>query len=263
MFAEVVRSPASGEKLAGPPDSPTAEVLKQIAGAGIPRVRLANKSVERKRITYVWDQRTDGYQPYHKANIYWLPPAESPALTERLEGLVNKIEGALPGVFNLTNQLAQVLSNVISLSGRADGLAEQAKPLVSNLTEITALLRDPDGSLGRWMMGTNMSAQLTTTLTNVNDVLTNASGTLAMANSNLVLFTARLYPPLQQLSLIVSNLNTQVQANTNFVSEVSSLVVHLDELIQGFKRHWLLRSAFREKPTNVPPRKPMISPKRW
>ena len=27
----------------------------------------------------------------------------------------------------------------------------------------------------------------------------------------------------------------------------------VDELVQGLKRHWLLRSAFKTKPTNAPP----------
>jgi hypothetical protein len=76
-----------------------------------------------------------------------------------------------------------------------------------------------------------------------------------MANTNLVVLMGELNAPMQSLSLIISNLNLQVQANTNFVAEISTLIVHLDDLIQGFKRHWLLRSAFKEKPTNTPPRK--------
>ncbi|MCX8109338.1 MAG: hypothetical protein N3G20_11105, partial [Verrucomicrobiae bacterium] len=61
----------------------------------------------------------------------------------------------------------------------------------------------------------------------------------------------------QNLSAIISNLNLQVQANTNFVTTLHALVAHTDELIQGLKRHWLFRSAFREKPTNVPPPAPL------
>ena len=56
--------------------------------------------------------------------------------------------------------------------------------------------------------------------------------------------------------LFRSNLNTQVEANTNFVATLQALLLHTDELIEGFKRHWLLRSAFKSKPTNAPPRSP-------
>jgi len=88
-----------------------------------------------------------------------------------------------------------------------------------------------------------------------NGTLTNASATLAAANTNLVAVVAQLNQPLQNLANVMSNLNVQVQANTNFVSEVSKLVVDLDGLIEGFKRHWFLRGAFKQKPTNAPPAK--------
>jgi hypothetical protein len=52
---------------------------------------------------------------------------------------------------------------------------------------------------------------------------------------------------LQHLSDLTSNLNTQVQMNTNLISEISTAIVHTDGLVQGLKRHWLLRSAFKEK----------------
>jgi len=33
---------------------------------------------------------------------------------------------------------------------------------------------------------------------------------------------------------------------------VSSAIVHTDQLVQGLKHHWLLRSAFKEKPPAKP-----------
>ena len=57
-----------------------------------------------------------------------------------------------------------------------------------------------------------------------------------------------------QLADITSNLNAQVQANTNMLSSISKIVVDTDDFVQGLKRHWLLRSAFK-KATNAPPAK--------
>lgn len=230
--------------------------LKKIAAAGIARIRVADRKIERKNITMVWDTASNAYKPFDKdTKPYWLPPVESPALTERLEALVNEIAAALPGVFDLTNQLTQVLTNAASLTAHADELLVQARPLMSNITQITANLRDPSGSLGQWLIPTNLNAGLLTTLSNADGTLTNASATLAAANTNLVLLIAQLNAPLQSLSSMVSNLNTQVGANTNFVTEISRLIVDLDGLIEGFKRHWLLRGAFKQKPTNAPPAK--------
>ena len=232
------------------------EALKKIAAAGIARIRVVDRKLERKNITMVWSDFSNSYTAFDsKTKPYWLPPIESPALTERLEALVNEVEKALPGVFNLTNQLTQVLTNAASLTAHADELLVQAQPLLSNITQITANLREPGGSLGQWLIPTNLNAGLLTTLSNADGTLTNASATLAAANTNLVLLIAQLNAPLQSLSGMVSNLNSQVGANTNFVTEISRLVVDLDGLIEGFKRHWLLRGAFKEKPTNVPPTK--------
>ncbi|HYV30090.1 MAG TPA: hypothetical protein VEO53_03105, partial [Candidatus Binatia bacterium] len=54
---------------------------------------------------------------------------------------------------------------------------------------------------------------------------------------------------------ITSNLHAQVNANTNVVSELSRLIINTDDLVQGLKRHWLLRSAFKAKPAEIPPAK--------
>jgi hypothetical protein len=57
---------------------------------------------------------------------------------------------------------------------------------------------------------------------------------------------------LDNVAAITSNLNLQVQANSNILSSISQMVVHADQLMQGLQRHWFLRSAFRTK-TNRPP----------
>jgi hypothetical protein len=96
-----------------------------------------------------------------------------------------------------------------------------------------------------------------TALTNTTVVLTNTSALLASAHTNAAAMVAQLDAPLRQLSTIISNLNLQVTANTNFVTTLHTLLIDTDDLIQGFKRHWFLRGAFRTKPTNAPPAVPI------
>jgi hypothetical protein len=62
---------------------------------------------------------------------------------------------------------------------------------------------------------------------------------------------------LQNLAAITSNLNTQVQTNDTMLTRISSLVVDTDNLVQGLKKHWLLRGVFLKmsSQTNAVPAK--------
>jgi len=51
---------------------------------------------------------------------------------------------------------------------------------------------------------------------------------------------------LNELATLTANFNSQVQSNTNILSEISSLVVSANEFMQSLSGHWLLRSAFKE-----------------
>ena len=62
---------------------------------------------------------------------------------------------------------------------------------------------------------------------------------------------------LDNLANLTSNLNSQVQVNTNILGEISRAIVNADSFLQGLKRHWLLRSAFRNKDANAPPAPPL------
>jgi len=257
VFLDAVEAPGGGGRLTVPMQPLETNVLDQLAAAGVPMVRVADRQVSTKHITAVWNQATDHYDPYTpRTKPYWLPPEESPALTERLDNLVRQAEEALPGILAYTNQLAAVLGQAAQVSTNVDGLLLQARSLVTNLTEISGALAAGDGALGRWLMPEDLYAQTLTILTNANGALTHATSTftnagslLAAANTNLVFLASRLDPPLQNLSLIISNLNTQVEMNTNFVSTLHELLANTDDLIQGLKRHWLFRGAFK---TNAP-----------
>ena len=173
----------------------------------------------------------------------YLEPDEEPALSDRAQKLVGTIEQALPNILSLTNQLYTVLTNTAELTANANQVMVNAQPLVTNLTAITDNLRDPHGSLGEWMIPTGL-------------------------NTNLVALTASLNGAILNLAAITSNLNTQVESNDKILSQISSLVVNTDNLVQGLKKHWLLRGVFQKMntqtnaaPTSGQPPRPAEPPK--
>ncbi|MCU0787014.1 MAG: MlaD family protein [Verrucomicrobia bacterium] len=178
------------------------------------------------------------YTNPEQAAPYWLDPAESPAITERLDKLVTQVESALPNFLAFTNQLGRVLSNSASVTANLDQLSSNMIPASADLAHITAQLRDP-GSLGEWAMGTNFPVQIGSALTGAERLVSNT-------DSNLLSLTLQIGESLENVAALTSNLNWQVQLNTNMLGSISDAVVHADELVQGLKRHWLLRSAFKE-----------------
>ncbi len=104
--------------------------------------------------------------------------------------------------------------------------------MITNFALVSAQLREPGGPLV-WALGTNGNEQLQGALTNVNSLLANTDTNVAALLINL--------------ADITSNLNAQVQANSNILSSISKIVVDTDDFVQGLKRHWLLRSAFKRK----------------
>ena len=165
------------------------------------------------------------YVSTDKSGAYWLDPDETPALNDRLEKVARQVEQALPNVLAFTNQLAVVLNNGVALTSNLNVVALSAQPAMSNLAALSEQLKG-SGALGDWAMGTNFTQQVDTNLT----ALFESFGTT-----------------LENLAQITSNLNAQVQVNTNMLGSISQAVVDTDDLVQGLKRHWLLRSAFKKK----------------
>lgn len=194
---------------------------------------------------YVKDEmkrRTDAERAHYYTNlstVYWLDPAESPAVNERLEQLVNKVEQALPGILDLTNRVNVVLGNSAALASNLNVVVQNAQPAISNFTQISAQLKGP-GALGEWALGTNGQQSLQATLVGANQLVGNVDTNL---NALMESFGAAL----ENVANITSNLNAQVQANTNMLGSISQAVIDADDLVQGLKRHWLLRSAFKKK----------------
>jgi ABC-type transporter Mla subunit MlaD len=179
---------------------------------------------------------------------YWLEPVESPALTERMETVVNGFEAAMPNILNLTNALTRIMTNADNAVARLDSTLANAQPLISNVTAISYTLRDTNGSLGNWILPTDVHQRLVSTLTNAEETLRVAHSTLNNTDTNLTALATQLEESLINLANLTSNLNSQVQSNNNLVRNVNVAIAHTDEFVQGLKHHWLLRSAFKKKP---------------
>jgi ABC-type transporter Mla subunit MlaD len=201
----------------------------------------ANSSEGRTNLYVHWDKE-------EQISLFFLDPVESQPVSDRLEQIANTVEKALPNFLALTNQLTTILNNAASATAKLDGLLSDVRPaalnltraaeelprLAANVTQITENLTNGQGSLGEWILTSNLNAQIDQTFGGVHTVM----GT---ANTNLL----TLNQSLENLSQITSNLAVQVHANTNLLSGVYHLVIDADQMVQGLKQHWFLRSAFK------------------
>jgi ABC-type transporter Mla subunit MlaD len=162
------------------------------------------------------------------------------------------VEKALPNFLGLTNDLGRILANTAAATSDFAAIASNSIPTSQHLAELSAQLRG-EGALGAWILPPGAPTQLATAMTNANSLVANTGSLVANTDTNLTRLVGELSRSLENLANITSNLNSQVQVNTNIVTSVSDIIVHTDELIQGLKRHWLLRSAFKEPKTNAPP----------
>ena len=191
------------------------------------------------------------YTPLSKKPIYWLLPLDSPALNERIEGVLNMVATALPNILALTNQIASTLEKAADLAANANETLTEIRPIVSNLTAITASIQTGPGGLGEWLIPTNLNVQLDLVLQEARTTMVQAQATLASTDTNLTQVALQLDATLINLANITSNLNAQVQGNPTMLSGISTFIRDTDDMVQGLKRHWLLRSAYR---TNAPPK---------
>ncbi len=185
--------------------------------AGMPTVKE-----EGGKITALWIH--DEWKPIEKVRKgVRLDPIEDPPLSDRAAKLVSIVEGALPNILGLTNQLYNILTNTAELTANAN-------QMVTNLTAVTANLRDPHGSLGEWLIPADLHTNIDT---------------------NLVAIAGSLNTTILNLAAITSNLNAQVETNDKMLTRISSLVIDTDNLVQGLKKHWLLRGVFQKMNTQT------------
>jgi ABC-type transporter Mla subunit MlaD len=200
-----------------------------------------DNTVNRKRIVAAWHRRSHRYENFTPGSEdAWLRAVETPPVSDQLQAMVSQVQSALPGILALTNKIAAVLDNAANATSNLNTAMIEARPMITNFAVVSEQLREP-GGLGVWALGTNGDWQIQTALTNVNALLVNTDTNFGALLINL--------------ANITSNLNAQVQANTNLLGGISKAVTDADNLVQGLKRHWLLRSAFKTKATNAPSKK--------
>jgi len=220
-------------------------MLTQSNLALMAQLKLASNSIcaydnliIRKRIVATWNRETHSYVDFKPGSgDVELAAVETPPITDQLQAMVSQVQTALPGIFALTNKISTVLDNAAVATSNLNTTLLATQPMVTNFTLISGQLREPGGPM-LWALGTNGNDQVQSALTNVNSLLVNTDTNLAAM--------------LIHLADLTSNLNAQVQSNTNLLGGISKTVADADDFVQGLKRHWLLRSAFTVKSTNAP-----------
>jgi ABC-type transporter Mla subunit MlaD len=216
-------------------------------------IYVFNNKVHRHGVVASWDGRVHRYKIFRPGDdTAWLRTVEAPTVSDQLQAIVTQVQTALPGILSLTNKISAVLDNAANATSNLNNTIVAAQPLVTNFADISGQLREP-GGLALWALGTNSHFQLESALTNANSLLVNV-------DTNLNQITLEVGATLENLAGITSNLNAQVQSNSNILGSVSKIVVDTDDLVQGLKRHWLLRSAFKTTATNAPAA-PLKSPR--
>jgi len=209
---------------------------------------------ENRKLVGAWSRTLASFTNWHKGDGPWqLFADEPPELSSQLDQMVAMLKVSLTNILQLTNALTKTLSNAVEVTANFNEVLLDSKSLVRNARDITDNLKGPRGSLGEWLIPTNLNLQLQQALLSANTVLTNANLAVTNTDARLGVLVGSLNQSLENLANLTSNLNAQVQVNSNLVSSITHAIVHSDELVQGLKRHWLLRSAFKEKRTNQPP----------
>ena len=199
-----------------------------------------NTEKDHHQVVASWHPRYHRYENFTPNDeTVWLPASESPAVSDQLQAMVTQVQNALPGILALTNRVAAILDNATLATSNLNVTIAALHPLAGNLSEITGRLRNPGDPL-TWALGTNGSQQ-------VQDVLTNANALIASTDSSLDQLTDQVGLTLVNAANITSNLAVQVQSDPTMLFGVSKLVLDTDDFVQGLKRHWLLRSAFKKE----------------
>jgi len=207
-----------------------------------------DNTVNRKKIVASWHPSRHRYENFKPDDENaWLKSVEAPPVADRLNAVVAQVEVAMPNILALTNRLAAILDNTASATSNLNITIVMARPMLTNFALMSATLKDP-GGLAVLALGTNGPDRIGDTLVNVNSLLISA-------DTNLNALSLNIGETLDHVADITSNLNAQVQANSNILWTISKTISDSDSFIQGLKHHWLLRSAFKNKGTNSPAKK--------
>ena len=190
---------------------------------------------------------------------FYLPLDQSDTLLAQAQqtlavvrGISTKVNDALPG---LTNELQRTLVNMRDLT-------DQLKPALGEPGGLGALLLptnlvarfDRPGGLGDLLVPTNLNAELIATLSGVRATVPGAVSNLNERTAPLGLLLTNLTTSATTLGQVMTNLDhTLGEVRSNTVPEANALLRTLDSFVEGLKRHWLFRGAFKTPKTNAPP----------
>ena len=217
--------------------------LERIATLKLPTVTAyKNNELDKHYIVAWWHPHAHAYMGF-KTNdeTAWLPVAETPPVADRLQAMISDVQNALPNFLSLTNQLIRILGNTAQITSNVNVSVVETHPLLRNVN----------------LTVTHLDTNVNFTLVETRPLLTNANEFIGNLNTNIT-------STLVNLANITSNLNVQVQANSNMLSNVDVTIHDYDTFVQGLKHYWLLRSAFKKqnKETNAPPPSaPLLTPR--
>ena len=175
-------------------------------------IYVFNNKVDRHRVVASWDGRVHRYKIFQ--------PGDDTAWLRTVEAPT--VSDQLQAI---VTQVQTALPGILSLTNKIAAVLDNAASATSNLNN---------------------------TLVAAQPLVTNANTLAISANTNLNLLTLQVGASLENLAGITSNLNVQVQANSNMLGSISKAVIDADDLVQGLKRHWFLRSAFKTKKPPAP-----------
>jgi len=129
-----------------------------------------NTEKTKNYVVAVWRRRDHRYEPVTSGREYaWLPTQESPAVTERLEKVVDQVQDALPNFLSLTNQLQALLANGANAASNLNTVAVSIHPLVTNANSLVV----------------NLDTNITSALVNLSDMTSNLNAQV-QSNSNML-----------------------------------------------------------------------------
>lgn len=214
--------------------------LARIAELRLPSVTAYdNHGNDKNYVVAWWHPREHAYKEFTPSEeTAWLPVAETPPVADRLQAMISDVQNALPNFLALTNQLTRILNNSAQVTSNLNQTVVQTHPLLSNANLFISRL------------DTNLNVSILET----HPLLTNANTFVANLNTNIT-------ATLENLATITSNLNVQVQANSNMLGNIGQTIHDYDTFVQGLKRSWLLRHLYKkENNKNPAPEQPPTEP---
>ena len=217
--------------------------LERIAAFNLPSVTAYNNRQREKNYVVAWwhprNHRYEVFTPYQETA--WLPVDETPPVADRLQAMISDVQNALPNFLALTNQITRILNNSANVTSNLNVTVVETHPLLKNAN----------------LFVTRLDTNLNISVKETHPVLTNANLLVANANRFVVNLDTNVTVSLISLADMTSNLNAQVQANSNLLNGMAKTIHDYDTFVQGLKRFWLLRHLYKkENKTNDPPPAP-------